>query len=345
MKPTTEKILDRLDAGEATESAAAGFLGCDIPSSDASLVLVSVPWEPTVSYGSGTAKGPEAIRRASHQLDVFDEAFGKPFRAGIAMVPPSALLKKLNLDACKASRSVRSGKKEKQSLAVVNKASRRLNTLIEKQCLDLFKDGKVVGIVGGDHSSPYGLMKALGGRTRPFGILHVDAHMDLRNAYEGFEFSHASIMFNAMRDVSRISKLVQVGVRDFSAGEFETTKNFEDRCSVFTSHGLFARKAGGESWKTIVESIIDALPEDVYISFDIDGLDPALCPSTGTPVAGGLSFEEAVFMLETLVESKRKIIGFDLCEVAPGKDEWDGNVGARMLYKLCGACLKSNNLC
>jgi len=85
----------------------------------------------------------------------------------------------------------------------------------------------------------------------------------------------------------------------------------------------------------------------VYISFDIDGLDPAFCPTTGTPVAGGLSWDEALYLIEALVDSGRKIIGFDLCEVAPGKDgsEWDANVGARLLYKLCGAALKSQGMC
>jgi agmatinase len=89
--------------------------------------------------------------------------------------------------------------------------------------------------------------------------------------------------------------------------------------------------------------MVDALPEKVYISFDIDGLDPKLCPNTGTPVAGGLEFEQAVYLMETIIVKKKKIIGFDLNEVAPGKDEWDANVGARMLFKMCHLILKSNN--
>jgi agmatinase len=94
-------------------------------------------------------------------------------------------------------------------------------------------------------------------------------------------------------------------------------------------------------WKKITEEIIEHLPGEVYISFDIDGLDPVLCPSTGTPVPGGLSFNEALHIIKTIVTSGRRIIGFDLNEVAPGETEWDANVGARLLYKLCGWTLHS----
>ena len=106
-------------------------------------------------------------------------------------------------------------------------------------------------------------------------------------------------------------------------------------------------KAEGNTFKSIAASIVATLPENVYVSFDIDGLDPSYCPSTGTPVPGGLSFDEAVFILEELAQSGRRVVGFDLTEVAPGPDgsEWDANVGARLLYKLCGCLLRSQKLC
>jgi agmatinase len=91
----------------------------------------------------------------------------------------------------------------------------------------------------------------------------------------------------------------------------------------------------GKSWKKQCKKIVAQLPQKVYISFDIDGLDPKLCPGTGTPVPGGLEFDQAVYLLKALVRSGREIIGFDLVEVAPGESEWNGNVGARLLYKLC----------
>ena len=95
------------------------------------------------------------------------------------------------------------------------------------------------------------------------------------------------------------------------------------------------RQYEGESFKQVVDDIISHLPDNVYISFDIDGLDPKLCPNTGTPVPGGFEFNEVVFLLKQLAASGKKIIGFDLVEVAPGEDDWNGNVGARLLYKLC----------
>ena len=104
--------------------------------------------------------------------------------------------------------------------------------------------------------------------------------------------------------------------------------------------GLF----DGESWGRLAGRIAADLPQEVYVSFDIDGLDPSLCPHTGTPVVGGLSFPEAVALLRTVAESGRRIVGFDLNEVAPdptGRSEWDGNVGARLLYKEIGFALMS----
>jgi agmatinase len=110
---------------------------------------------------------------------------------------------------------------------------------------------------------------------------------------------------------------------------------------MFTEYGIRKDLFEGRKWKDICEDIVHELPEKVYISFDIDGLAPHLSPNTGTPVLGGFSLEEVVYLFEKILESGKKIIGFDLCEVAPGKDgEWDGNVGARVLYKLCLVSLK-----
>jgi agmatinase len=136
---------------------------------------------------------------------------------------------------------------------------------------------------------------------------------------------------------------VQVGIRDYSRAERDTARHLGHRARVHYNHALFKRLAAGESWSFIATDIIRTLPASVYISFDIDGLDPAYCPGTGTPVPGGLSFDQAVFLIEAVAASGRKIVGFDLCEVAPDPrgGEWDANVGARLLYKMCGAALFS----
>jgi len=174
-------------------------------------------------------------------------------------------------------------------------------------------------------------------RHEEFGILQIDAHMDLREAYEGFKYSHASVFYNVIQ-LPSVSKLVQVGIRDFCDAEHELSQN-DSRIETHTMGMIREKKFEGTSWGTYVDQLIAALPEKVYISFDIDGLDPSFCPNTGTPVPGGLQFHEATYLIKKIVTSGKKIIGFDLSEVAGLGNEWDGNVGARILYKLCGAIL------
>jgi agmatinase len=200
-----------------------------------------------------------------------------------------------------------------------------------------------VGLVGGDHSTPLGFMEALAEKHSEFGILQIDAHCDLRKAYEGFEFSHASIMYNALK-LRQVKKLVQVGIRDWCEEENNYIRSSKGRVVTFFDHAMKRSLYEGTSWKSLCDKIVSQLPKNVYVSFDIDGLDPKLCPSTGTPVPGGLEFEQAVYLIEQVVRKGKKIIGFDLNEVAPGADEWNGNVGARMLYKMCNLAAASNNL-
>jgi agmatinase len=196
------------------------------------------------------------------------------------------------------------------------------------------KQGKLVGLVGGDHSIPLGFLRALCEKYDRFGILQIDAHADLRKAYEGFAYSHASIMYNALK-VPAVNRLVQVGIRDICEEEEKVMQRAMGRVVTFYDDDIKSQQYEGKTWTSICDEIINTLPDLVYISFDIDGLDPKLCPSTGTPVAGGLEFDQAKYLITKLVHSGRKIIGFDLCEVAPGPTEWDANVGARMLYHLC----------
>jgi agmatinase len=144
-----------------------------------------------------------------------------------------------------------------------------------------------------------------------------------------------------------VTRLVQVGVRDYSREERRYCESLGSRARVHYARDLFRMQADGQSFGGIAAEILRPLPERVYVSFDIDGLDPPYCPNTGTPVPGGLSFDQACYLLEELAFSGRQVIGFDLCEVAPdpGGGEWDANVGARLLYKLCGCLLYSMGLC
>ena len=343
-----QDALERLEAG-MPPPVDAGLFGASIDPNHCQLVLIPVPWDATVSYGDGTAQGPAAILAASHQLDLEDAAFEKPYRCGITMLPPDDEIPVLNLKARQEALTVIAHTSAtanlSDSLVHVNAASHRINQKVEALAA-AHLDQRLVGVVGGDHSSPYGLIKALAEKyTEGFGILHFDAHFDLRKAYEGFTDSHASIMYNVMETLAAVENLVQVGIRDYSADESCYQRSLRGKSRAFPARDLFRRKARGETWDQITQDILSPLPQSVYISFDIDGLDPSYCPSTGTPVPGGLSFDEAVYILEALAHSGRRIIGFDLCEVAPGDGEWDANVGARILYKLCGAALASQGHC
>jgi agmatinase len=222
----------------------------------------------------------------------------------------------------------------------------KLNEWVYERSTAILKEGKFLALIGGDHSTPYSGIRAISEKFKgDFGILHIDAHADLRDAYEGFQHSHASIMHNVMTSNFAPKKLVQVGIRDFCEDEYNYIKSSEGRIRTFFDLELKRGLAEGKSWMQLCDQIVSELPRNVYVSFDIDGFDPVLCPNTGTPVPGGLSFSDAAFLLSSLHRHGKTIIGFDLNEVAPGEDgdEWDGNVGSRILYKMCGWMMITNH--
>lgn len=326
------------------------YFGLPFSPEESRLVLLSVPWEVTTSYGGGTSAAPDAIIEASLQLDLYDVHNPDGWMQGIGSIPIEEKIfrenERLRAEARKVILHLEEGgapdaEPIRRRAARVNEGSEWLNDYVYSQSAEWLEKGKVVGLVGGDHSVPFGLIRAAAEKYPGLGVLHIDAHADLRDAYEGFTHSHASIMHNVMTRIPHIGSLVQVGVRDFCDEE----KNFsrsDERINIFTDYCIADSRFHGESWDTIVSRMIDCLPGQVYVSFDIDGLSPENCPHTGTPVPGGLGFNEAVHLLNRVVESGRRIVGFDLCEVAPGPDDqWDANVGARILYKLCNLTLKS----
>jgi agmatinase len=344
----SKKITSFDPNGPALSSA--NLFGLPFSENESDIVIVPVPWEATVSYGGGTAKGPDVIFEASMQVDLFHPEFPDLWKRGLFMHKVSDTLAKKSKDARKSAekiidalsegKSVSKDSDLKQRLAKVNASSLEMINEVHTTCKELLQHGKLVGLVGGDHSTPLGFIRALAEKYKSFGILQIDAHMDLRKAYEGFTWSHASIMYNALQ-LDQVKKLVQVGIRDFCKEEADFAEANRKRISVFTYADVAHRRFEGVTWRKQCEAIIEALPEQVYISFDIDGLDPKLCPNTGTPVAGGFEFHEITYLLSMLAKSKKKIIGFDLNEVSPGKDDWDGNVGARMLFHLCGVLAAS----
>lgn len=337
----------------AAASSQSGIFGLPFSLEEAKLILLPVAWEATTSYGGGTSKGPEAIFHASKQVDLFDFDFGNFYEAGIAMLSPAKEVQTWNEIAKKAAKKiiqaehVLSDQDMTLALQEVHKHSLALNHYVYTETKRLLSQGKLVGIVGGDHSVPFGSINAFLEKYPHMGILHFDAHADLRQAFEGFEYSHASIMYNVITKTA-LSKLVQVGIRDFCEEEFNFIKENNNRITTFFDAELYNQKMQGKHWSLICDDIIQSLPHEVYVSFDIDGLDPRFCPHTGTPVPGGLDFNEAFYLLKKVILSGRKIIGFDLNEVSLGTQaalaedpasEWDAIVGARLLYKLCGLTL------
>ena len=230
-----------------------------------------------------------------------------------------------------------------RSLKEINEGSHFLNNWVHTQTKELLDKGKLVALLGGDHSTPFGFIRALSEKHESFGILQIDAHCDLRKSYEDFKYSHASIMYNVLEEIPQVQKLVQVGIRDYCDEEVDYIARSNGRVEAYFDQQIRERMYEGETFKQITDEIIEKLPPKVYISFDIDGLDPKLCPATGTPVAGGFEMAQVYYIFRKVHESGRRIIGFDLNEVGVGENDWDANVGARALYKLCNL-LTANNL-
>jgi agmatinase len=231
----------------------------------------------------------------------------------------------------------------RKTIKEVNEGSIFLNNWVYQQTKALLDKDKKVALLGGDHSTPLGFLKAIGEKFGDFGVIQIDAHCDLRQGYEGFVYSHDSIMYNALNEVPQIKKLVQVGIRDYAESEFDYIKENENRIRTYFEKEIKFRQYEGETFKHITEDIISQLPEQVYISFDIDGLDPKLCPNTGTPVQGGFETAQVYYIFKKLQESGKKIIGFDLSEVSTDETGWDANVGARILFKMCNLLVSKPN--
>lgn len=342
---TLKLELEKLEDGNPPAENA-GLFGTSISPDLAQLVIIAAPCDLTASYGKGTKYTPNSIVEPSHQLDLLDLKFGLPFQAGIALDDTiSQYIIDIESSGADLARNIVTAFEKNlepadADLKAVNELTTRIHKKIEDRADYHLREGKHIAVLGGDHSVSLGALKALGKIKRDWGILHIDAHHDLRKAYEGFTHSHASIMYNAIEEIPTISKLVSIGIRDFCQFEYNYATG-NPKIETLYDTARFEALAAGKSYKEIYAPILEALPNEVYISLDIDGLDPALCPHTGTPVPGGLSYNEAIWLIEKLVESGRKIVGFDLCEVSKGDDDWDLNVGARVLYKLCGALVKS----
>ncbi|MBF5044214.1 agmatinase family protein [Aggregicoccus sp. 17bor-14] len=331
----------------AAAAADSGIFGLPHTPDEAHVVILPVPFEATTSYGGGTSEGPRAVLEASRQVDLFDIETGRPYARGIAMLEEPGEVRAWNARAKQlATPIVEAGGVTPELQAAcdeVNALCERMNEAVYRATREWLQKGKRVGVLGGDHSVPFGAIRAHAEKYPGLGLLHLDAHADLRNAYEGFQWSHASIFHNVMERIPGVAKLVQVGIRDLGEAEHDYIEQSKGRVKTYFDAQLQHARFEGTPWNRQVDEIVSHLPQHVYLTFDIDGLDPVLCPHTGTPVPGGLSFPEVNALIAGVVRSGRTIVGFDLDEVAPDAEggEWDGNVGARLLYKMIGWMLKS----
>jgi agmatinase len=328
------------------------IFGLPFSEEESRLVILPVPWEVTVSYKAGTARAPEHIMKASLQVELLDNDLRDGWKQGIYMREPDKkiLLKsdylrkeaELYINYISEGENVNDNKFMCKALKEVNAGSSFMNDWVLQQTRSLLSNNKLVGVLGGDHSTCFGFIKAMAEKHSSFGILQIDAHCDLRESYEGFTYSHASVMYNVLKEIPQIEKLIQVGIRDYTDCEQDFIQDNKGRVVVFFDRDIKERLYEESSWKTIVDEIIDQLPQHVYLSFDIDGLDPKLCTHTGTPVMGGFETEQIFYLLRRILKSGRQFIGFDLVEVGISSNEWDENVGARVLYKLCNLLLAAH---
>jgi len=325
--------------------------GLPFTEEEARLVILPVPWEVTVSYGAGTSRAAEHIFKASKQVDLWDVDGSQGWRNGFFMreVDRKILMKsdylrkeaELYIDYISKGDSIEKNKFMCKSLKEINEGSAYMNQWVYEQSKALLEKNKLVALLGGDHSTSLGYLKALAEKHGQFGILQIDAHCDLRKSYENFLYSHASVMYNALQEIPELTKLVQAGIRDFCEEEWQYIANSDFKVIAYLDKEIKERKYEGETWKHIVEEIIRHLPQKVYLSFDIDGLDRKHSPNTGTPVISGFETEEVFYLIKKITESGRQLIGFDLVEIGVGQTDWDSNVGARILWRLCNLLVKN----
>ncbi len=267
------------------------------------IVIISAPYEHTVSYGGGTSKGPEAILNASAYVEFYDDEFDRElcFDLGICTLEP------INFAGATDDKALK---------------------ILENQVTQVLDDNKFAVVLGGEHTISTAPIRAHFKKYPEMTLLHFDAHSDLRDEYEGSKFSHASFMARVM-EFFPAEKLTQIGIRAQCIEEAEYIK--KNNINTFYASAI-RRGLYGHNWQ---KKAVDTLGETIYITFDVDYFDPAIMPSTGTPEPDGFFYSETLDILREIIKSGRKIIGFDLVELSPIKSLEHSNLtAARFVYKL-----------
>ncbi len=267
----------------------------------ARVALFPIPYEATVSYRPGTCFGPAAIIEASRNMEQFDlELRSEPFRFGIATLP---------------------------ELERASKGPGEMMERIHRSATQILNDGKFLVTLGGEHSITFPLVKAQKERFNDLSVLHLDAHLDLRDEYEGCRESHACVM----RRVWELNvRFVSVGIRSASLEECDFAR--EQKLRFFSADMFLTRDAP-------MEEIVAALTPNVYVTIDLDAFDPSVVPAVGTPEPGGLSWNSMLSILRAVTRRKR-VVGFDVVELSPIPGEVASDfAAARLTYKMIGYCL------
>ena len=275
------------------------------PESTGALPIIGVPWEKTTSYRTGTGKAPEHIAAATTQVDLHHALYGTQIAdTGVVYhpLPIEPAWKSEDLDA-------------------------HLYDCVRR----IYRTHHTIGLIGGEHSLTAAVVRALATHHPQLGILHIDSHFDLRPNYQNSIYSHASVMYRCLPYSSAITA---VGIRDYSSEE--ATIAADNRITTWSDWAITQQLAQGQSWHAITQAIIASCPDVIYLTLDIDGLTPACCPDTGTPVPGGLSYRDLQYLLYQLYLSKKRVIGFDLVEVAGEAHSTGIITAAHLLYTLCG---------
>ncbi len=256
------------------------------------VILIPVPYDGTSTWGKGADKGPEAFLEASENMEWYDiETDSEVYRQGIHLTDPI----------------LESSSPEAMAKAVYS---------ITK---DFIKRNKFVTVFGGEHSVSIGTIRAFNECFDDLTVLHIDAHADLRESYNGSKYNHAC----AVHEASQTTNLVQVGIRSMDAIE----KTYMDEEKTFFAHDT----VNDEYW---MDKVIEAMTDNVFITFDLDAFDPSIMPSTGTPEPGGLFWYETLEFLKQVFEDKN-VVGFDIVELCPNKNDKSSDfLAAKLYYKM-----------
>jgi agmatinase len=294
----TTQVLGQDENFLALESTASSY-------DSSSIVILSAPYEKTVSYGGGTKDAPKAIIDATQYVEFFDDEFMRElcFERGIATLPP--------LDF---------GELE----------GRAMLDHLQKAVTEQIDNGKFVVTLGGEHTISTGPIAAHALAYPGMSILHFDAHSDLRQEYSGTPYSHACFMARVAEMGIPMDRLVQVGIRAQSVDEWRFAR--QNQIKTFYATAI-RRRDHGKKWQ---KAVVDALPTDeVYITFDVDYFDPSIMPTTGTPEPDGFLWAETMEIFRRLNKAGTKIVGFDVVELSPKEDQQHATyLVAKLVYRL-----------